>query len=171
MFRTLLISLACTLPALAFAQWQWIDKDGRKVFSDQSPPADIPAKNIIKQPGGRSPVAAAPAGAASAPQEASSGPRAAASAPKVGGKDKELEAKKKEAEAAEAAKNKAEDEKLAKARAENCSRAKVAKSGFDSGQRIARTNAKGEKEFLDDAARDVEAKRLQGIIDSNCKAS
>ena len=174
MFRTLLIGLACTLPALAFAQWQWIDKDGRKVFSDQSPPADIPAKNIIKQPGGRAP-AAAPAAAASAAAEAAvagaSAAKGSASAPKVSGKDKELEEKKKQAEAAEAAKKKAEDEKLAKARAENCTRAKQAKAGFDSGERIARINAKGEREYMDDATRAAEAKRVQGIVDSECKPS
>ncbi|MEP6823631.1 MAG: DUF4124 domain-containing protein, partial [Ramlibacter sp.] len=143
MFRTLLIGLACTVPALAFAQWQWIDKDGRKVFSDQSPPADIPAKNIIKQPGGRaaSPVAAAPAtDAASAPASAARA-STSASAPKVTGKDKELEEKKKAAEAAEAAKKKADDEKLAKERAENCARAKQAKATLDTGERIARLNA------------------------------
>jgi len=171
--RTLLIGLACTLPALAFAQWQWIDKDGRKVFSDQSPPADIPAKNIIKQPGGRAPapVAAAPAVAAEAAVAGASAPKATASAPKVSGKDKELEEKKKQAEAAEAAKKKAEDEKLAKAKAENCARAKQAKAGFDSGERIARINAKGEREYMDDATRAAEAKRVQGIVDSECKPS
>ncbi|RYG10990.1 MAG: DUF4124 domain-containing protein [Burkholderiales bacterium] len=173
--RTLVIGLACTLPALAMAQWQWIDKDGRKVFSDQSPPADIPAKNIIKQPGGRAPApspaaaAAASAVAAEAAVAGASAPRAGASAPKVSGKDKELEEKKRQAEAAEAAKKKAEDEKLAKARAENCARAKQAKAGFDSGERIARINAKGEREYMDDATRASEAKRVQGIVDSECK--
>jgi hypothetical protein len=32
------------------AQWQWIDKDGRKVYSDRSPPSDIQEKNILKRP-------------------------------------------------------------------------------------------------------------------------
>jgi hypothetical protein len=40
----------CTVPAIA--QWQWIDGQGRKVFSDRAPPADIPAKNILRSPGG-----------------------------------------------------------------------------------------------------------------------
>ena len=94
---------------------------------------------------------------------------AAASAPKITGKDKELEEKKKQAEAAEAEKKKAEEEKLAKARADNCARAKRAKAEFDSGVRIARTNDKGEREIMDDAARAVESKRLDGIIASDCK--
>jgi hypothetical protein len=178
MFRTLLLGLACALPALASAQWQWIDKDGRKVFSDQSPPADIPAKNILKQPGGRAPAAPSPAAAAAASAiaadaalAAASGPKAAASAPKVSGKDKELEEKKKQAEAAEAAKKRAEDEKIAKAKAENCARAKQAKAGLDSGERVVRINAKGEREFMDDATKAAESKRVQGIVDTDCKPS
>lgn len=166
----ILIGLACTLPALSHAQWQWIDKDGRKVFSDQSPPADIPAKNIVKQPGVKGqPVSAdawvAAASAASAPS------KPAASAPKISGKDKELEERKKQAQTAEAEKKKAEEEKFTKAKADNCGRAKQAKSSYDSGMRIATTNAKGEREIVDDAARAVETKRLQGIIAADCAAS
>ena len=51
--RVFALCLACMLPLLAQAQWQWIDKDGRKVFSDRAPPSDIPDKNILKQPGSR----------------------------------------------------------------------------------------------------------------------
>ena len=40
---------------------------------------------------------------------------------------------------------------------------------LDSGVRIARTNEKGEREFMDDAARAAEAKRTQDIIASDCK--
>lgn len=167
-----LLTLACAWPAIGFAQWQWIDKDGRKVFSDRAPPADIPAKSIIKQPGGKAmPVAAASAPAADADSApvTTAAAKPAASAPKVSGKDKGLEEKKKQADAAEAEKKKAEDEKLAKAKADNCARAKQAKAGFDSGVRIGRTNAKGEREIMDDASRASETKRLAGIIESDCK--
>jgi hypothetical protein len=164
----LLVSFAAA-PVLCFAQWQWIDKDGRKVYSDQSPPADIPAKNILKQPGLR----ASPAAMAAEPVAAASSQPAkpAASAPKLSGKEKELEDKKKQAEAAEAEKKKANDEQVAKMRAENCERAKRSKASFDSGARIARTNAKGEKEYLDDVARASETKRLEGIIANDCKVT
>ena len=95
--------------------------------------------------------------------------KAQASAPKVTGKDKQLEEKKKQAETAEAEKKKAEEEKVAKVRADNCARAKRAKADMDSGVRIARTNDKGEREVMDDAARAVESKRLEGIVASDCK--
>ena len=40
---------------------------------------------------------------------------------------------------------------------------------MDSGVRIARMNDKGEREIMDDAARAVESKRLEGIVASDCK--
>jgi hypothetical protein len=171
LLRVTLLGIACTaLPALCLAQWQWIDKDGRKVFSDQSPPADIPAKNILKQPTGAKArggeISMTPAAPASA---AVSAAKPAASAPKLSGKDKELEEKKKLAEAAEAEKKKAHEEEIAKARAENCERTKRAKATLDSGVRLSQTNAKGEREILDDAQRAAEGKRLEKLIASECK--
>ena len=152
----------------ASAQWQWTDKDGRKVFSDRAPPADILDKDILKRPAGRS----ATAGTTNAPASAAiaaSAPQGAASAPKLSGVDKELAEKKKKAEEAEAAKRKAEEERVLKAKVENCARAKQAQTSLGSGMRIARTNEKGEREVLDDAARASEQKRIQSIIDSDCK--
>lgn len=167
LLRASLLGLACALPALSLAQWQWIDKDGHKVFSDQSPPADVPAKNILRRPGSRSmPVEAAPAAVA-----ASQAAKPAASAPKLSGKDQELQEKKKQAEAAEAQKKKAQEEEVAKARADNCARAKRSKATFDSGVRVSTTNDKGEREIMDDAARANEIKRLERIIASDCKAA
>ena len=108
---------------------------------------------------------AAPAGSAPAK------PVVAASGPQISGKDKGLEDKKKQADAAEAEKKKAYDEQVAKVRAENCERAKRSKASFDSGARIARTNAKGEREFLDDAQRAAETKRLDVVIANDCKVA
>jgi hypothetical protein len=161
------LSLACSMPMLAAAQWQWVEKDGRKVFSDQPPPLDIPPARILKQPGAR----AAPVNPAAEAPPAAVAAAPAASAPKISGKDKELEERKKQAEAAEAAKAQEEKERQAKLRAENCTRAKQAKAGFDSGVRIARTNAKGEREIMDEGARAAEVKRLEGILSTDCKVS
>ena len=167
LLRATLLGLACALPALSLAQWQWIDKDGHKVFSDQSPPAEVPAKNILRRPGSRSaPVEAAPAAAA-----ASQADKPAPSAPKLSGRDQELLDKKKQAEAAEAQKKKAQEEERAKARADNCTRAKRSKDTLDSGVRVSTTNDKGEWEIMDDAARAGEIQRLKQIIASDCKAT
>jgi len=174
LFRLSLLTLACAFSAAAFAQWQWIDKDGRKVFSDRSPPPDVPQKNILKQPGNQFKAAAAAVPAAGdatavAASPAASSPATGASAPKISSADKELEAKKKQVADAEAAKRKAEEEKVVKAKIENCARAKQARTTFDSGVRVARTNAAGEREVMDDAARAAEVKRIQAVIDSDCK--
>ena len=171
-FRLSILTLACVFSVAAFAQWQWIDKDGRKVFSDRSPPPDVPQKNILKQPGNQFKAAAAPVvgdGATVAASPAASSPATGASAPKISSADKELEAKKKQVADAEAAKRKAEEEKAVKAKIENCARAKQARTTFDSGVRVARTNAAGEREVMDDAARAAEVKRIQAVIDSDCK--
>lgn len=176
MHKLLLLAVACTWAMGAAAQWQWIDKDGRKVFSDRPPPQEISEKNILKQPGGSLPrVTSAPtpvdgaqaAAPDSAPAPAASAPRPGASAPGAG-KDKALEEKKAQAEAAEAAKKKAEEQKLAKAKADNCTRARQARSAFDSGRPITQTNAQGERIFLDDTGRTAETKRLDGIIAADC---
>lgn len=170
--RTLILAIVSGSFALtATAQWQWMDKDGRKVFSDRAPPGDIQEKNILKRPGGINQAAAAPAsdGVTAAPSLAASLPASKASAPRLTGKDAQLEARKKQAEEEEEAKKKVEEEKMAKARADNCERAKRGLVSVQSGVRISVTNAKGEREFMDDNARAAEAKRLQAISESDCK--
>lgn len=159
-------ALAVLSSGVALAQWQWVDATGRKVFSDTPPPESVAEKNILKRPGASARASAAAPPAATTPVPKHDG----ASAPQPSGRDDELEARKKQAEEAEKAKKKAEDERLSKARAENCERAKGAKATLNSGVRIATTNAKGEREIMDDAARAREAKRLDDIIRADCGA-
>lgn len=161
----LLVLLACAAPLWAQAQWQWLDSSGRKVFSDRPPPAEVPPSRILRQPGVR-PAATEPAAATPAPA-----PAPVAAAPQAGGKDKALEEKKRQAEAAEAAKKKAEDERIARLKEDNCTRARQAQAMLSSGQRVVQTNAKGEMEFMDDATRASELQRVQAIIASDCKSS
>lgn len=173
--RNFLMGAACLMSMAASAQWQWTDNDGRRVFSDRAPPADVLEKNILKRPGGRGTTTgktdalASTAVTAPAVTAAASVPQGAASALKLSGVDKELVEKKKKAEEAEVAKRKAEEESILKAKVENCARAKQAKTSFESGMRMVRTNEKGEREVLDDAARASEVKRIQSIIDSDCR--
>jgi hypothetical protein len=174
--KHLIVAMATGLFALsAMAQWQWIDKDGRKVFSDRSPPAEIKDKDILKRPGGIRPAAtpettpgsaevASPSTLAAAPSAATK-----ASAPKLSGKDAELEAKKKLVEKEEAEKKKAADEANAKGRADNCESAKRSLASLQSGVRLSATNANGEREVFDDARRATETKRVQESIEANCK--
>ncbi|WP_345538569.1 DUF4124 domain-containing protein [Variovorax defluvii] len=163
---------ACLLAATtAVAQWQWIDQNNKKVFSDTAPPPEIPEKNILRRPGppasGRVTFSAAPApDATAAAVPAAAG---APAGPKPAGVDKELEEKARKAEEAEKAKQAAEAQKVAQAKAENCQRARQGKATMDSGIRVARLNAQGEREIMDDKARATETQRLQAVIDSDCK--
>lgn len=170
LLRTLLLCLTCAVPAIALSQWQWTDSAGRKVFSDQPPPAEVPQRNIQRQPGMRSnaPVVITPVDPAAPATPAAATPAKAASAAAPAGRDKDLEARRKQLEAADADKRKAEEDRIAKQRADNCVRVQQAKRTLDSGVRMARMNDKGEQEILDDAARAVENKRINELMVSEC---
>lgn len=170
--KLLKFALAASLLAITFgaaAQWVWLEKDGRKVYSDRAPGTEVPDKNILKRPGGavaKAPVAA-DAEAAGEPAPGASkavASTAAASAPKLSGKDKELDDKKKQAEAAEKAKAKEAEEKNAKAKSENCERAKKNLTTYKSGIRLKQSNAKGEAEYITDEGRAAETARLEGVL-------
>ncbi|MDB5884910.1 MAG: hypothetical protein JWR74_1081 [Polaromonas sp.] len=166
------LALAGGLVALsAAAQWQWVDKDGRKVFSDRAPPTDIPHKNILTQPASAA-LSTLPVKQDGWPTTlagtAVSAPSGKASMPKQSGRDPELEARKKLADALEAAKKQAESEKLAIAKADNCERVKKGQASLKSGTRLTTTNAKGEPEVMDEAARAAETRRLESIALADC---
>ena len=165
------VGLLC-LSASSMAQWQWMDRSGRKVFSDHPPPADIPEKNILKRPGGM----AAPltvvseqeekTAAASQPASAARAPQPTASEPALTPEQKK---KQKEEEAREAAKRKAEEEKIAKAKQENCQRAKTSLAALKTGIRVRTVDAKDEPTVLDDKGRAAEEARLKDVISKDCK--
>ncbi|RYF75516.1 MAG: DUF4124 domain-containing protein [Comamonadaceae bacterium] len=180
------LALACLLmPLSVLAQWQWIDSNGKKVFSDTPPPPGVAEKDILRRNGASQDRRAAPTAAASpaaplsldttapgaAPATAATPPQSGASNARSApaGVDKELEAKIRKAEEAEKAKRTAEEQKLKAARAENCTRARQSRATLDSGVRVARLNAQGEREVIDDAARASEQQRLDRIIESDCR--
>ncbi len=143
----------------ASAQWQWLDKDGRKVFSDRAPPPEVLDKNILQRPASKNAASAAVAPAL----------QGEASAPRPSGIDKDLAEKKAKADQAESARRKADQEKALKAKAENCTRARQARATYDSVQRIAQTNEKGEREIMSEASRAAEIQRIDAIIETDCK--
>ncbi len=166
----LLAALSSTLLALpAEAQWKWKDKSGHVQYSDLPPPPGTPEQDILGKPGsqkGRVSVFQTDSAGSGVPAAAASAASAALLPRTV---EPELEAKRKKAEAEVAARAKAEDAKIAAARADNCTRAKAQMATLDSGIRLARANAKGEREFLDDKQRADEAKRVRDIIAVDCK--
>lgn len=157
---TVALGLGASLPAAA--QWKWKDGTGKVQYSDRPPPATVPEKDILQRPAGARLVAPQPAPATPEATDAALKP----SAPTV---DKELEARRKKEEQEQEAKRKAEEERIAKLRAENCARARSYQQTLDSGVRIGRTNEKGEREILDDAARAKEIERNRQIMANDCK--
>ena len=154
--------LAFALLAMpAQAQWTWRDKTGQVNASDRPPPRDVPDKDIITRP--VPDLRRAPPASASAASGA-----AAASAPATV-LERELQARKRAAEQEQAAKAKAEEERNAAQRAENCRNARSQIAALEGGQRIARMNAQGEREVLDDRGRADEQRRARDAMAANCK--
>lgn len=157
------LGLALALPVLA--QWKWRDKAGQIQYSDLPPPAGTAEADILLRPNaGQRRATAAPAAAVAASDAASAAQRLA---PKAS--EPELEAKRRKVDEEAAAQKKADEARMAAARANNCTRAKAQVRAMESGVRVARTNEKGEREFLDDAARAAEAQRSRGVVASDCK--
>ena len=132
--------------AAAAQQYKWVDKDGRVQYGD-SPPPGVKATPLR-----------APAGPAAPP----AGAKAKALSPA----EKEADYRKRQAEAAKAhAKQEAaaQDEKTKK---ENCARAQEHLRTVESGQRLTRTDASGERYYLDDAQIAQEGARARkGVAD------
>ena len=172
--KFLILTIASNLLAVsAFAQWQWVDASGRKVFSDTAPPSSIKDQNILKRPSSKTPSTTSTTPTASLdpaplPSTASSSPVGSASVPKPTGKDLQLEAKKKQAENEQAAQRKADGEKTTRAKSEGCESAKRSLATLQSGIRIVSINAKGEQEVMDESQRLKEQSYAESIVKSNC---
>ena len=150
--RCLLLGAALAASLPVWAQYSWIDHAGRRVFSDQPPPANIPKKDIISERA--TPIAA---------------PVPTASAAVAGSQNNALEEKKKAAAEA-AARNSAEEQQLSIIqRTDNCMRARNALAGLQSGARISQFDAQGQRAYLNEAQRAAEVQRMLNIIDSDCR--
>ena len=164
-----LLALAAT-GAHAQSLWKWRDASGQMHISDTAPPAGTPAKNIISGPPGmvnQAPVLTVATPGAPAASAAPAEKPAASSAAETA-----LDKKKKAADQEKADKDKADraalDARNAAIRKDNCARAQSALATLQSGVRIGRTNAKGEREILDDAGRADEVKHAQEGVAANC---
>jgi Domain of unknown function (DUF4124) len=163
-FRALAALALIAFAATAQAQWKWKDANGQVHISNLPPPREVAEKDILARPGAPATATKAPAAPVAAASAAAAAPGTAA--PKV---DSELEKRRKLAEAEEQNKKKAEEAKLASQKVENCGRARSQLATLESGIRIAQTNAKGEREFMDDRARQGEVQRAREVIASDCR--
>lgn len=170
--KLLPLAMAALLMALspaADAQWRWRDKSGQVNASDRPPPRDVPDKDILSRPGpeARRVAAAQTTPAASGASDSKAQPPAASAPPGV--LEREVQARKRAAEQEQMAKAKTEEERLSAQRADNCRAARSHLTALESGQRIARTNDKGEREVLDDKGRAEEQRRASEVVASDCR--
>jgi hypothetical protein len=179
----LAIGAVIALLTLAWApagavQYQWRDTQGRMVYSDLPPPVSVAPDRIIRAP--QLPrVAASPlppgtaqvaTSATSAGSAASAGSAGSAGAGEAGlsNAEREMGWRKRladkaaeEKKAAEAARRKLE---LARA----CSDAQGDIRSLESGQRISRINAAGEREFISDAERSQRLASARKNVGERC---
>jgi hypothetical protein len=133
----LVLALACTVGA-AHAQIKcWNDANGKRVCGDAPPPGA--RVTTIRTPTGPE----APAAAAKDAKGAKKGPLTPA--------EQEQAYRKRQADAQKAAAKAEEERKEADARRQNCANAQEAVRVLESGGRIPRVDAKGERYFLDEA--------------------
>jgi hypothetical protein len=148
-----ILVLAFAVAGVAHAQYRWVDKDGKTRYGD-TPPPGVKATALGAPASG-----AAPAVPAADPKDPKKGPMTAA--------EREQDYRKRQ----EAAKK--DQEKSAKAgqaaaeKAENCTRAKEYKVTLDTG-RVARTNAAGERYYMDEAQIAQEQVKAQQTIQQAC---
>jgi hypothetical protein len=144
-FHRLAVFVLACLPLVATAEvYQYKDANGNTVFSDSPPPGAKAIRKDIRTP-----------------------PPPADSSGALNEKMQEFQKRREEAGEKEAkqAKEKAEQEKAA----ENCSRARSKVAALETGQRIVRFNAQGEREFLDDAGREKELAEARQSASEWCK--
>jgi len=165
---TMLLAGSLAPSGAASPTWQWRDAQGNIQFSDRPPPQSVPEKDILKRPPGvRGPlriVSSEPAPEASAPAA-----RSATSEPALSASDRKAQAEEAKRLKDEAAERKAIEASNAKIRADNCKASQAYLRDLEAGQRIARTNNKGEREFLDDQQRAAEIAKARAIAASDCR--
>lgn len=155
--RLLVLGSMLVFTAVASAQmYRWVDGDGKVHYSNTPPPAGAKAKTIIA-PASPSAPAASPDAAA---EDARKGPLTPA--------EQEQALRKRQMDAQKAQEKAALARKDDEAKKENCTRAREALATFESGQRISRTNAQGERYYLEDDVRAAETDKARAAVSDWC---
>lgn len=161
MTRTcLLIALLLAAAGASAQQYKWVDRNGRVQYGDV-PPAGVSAVPL-RGPSSRAPApAAVPEGKAEESDEVKKkGPLTL--------KDQEAEFRKRREDAEKARLKQAEAAEQMAAKKENCSLAQNQLRTMESGQRISRTDASGERYFLDDAQIAQETAKARQAVQQWC---
>lgn len=159
--RRLFVLLALTAFATAaFAQqFKWVDKDGKVRYGD-TPPPGVKATSLRPPPGAAAPAAKSPTTKGAAAKDVRKGPMTPA--------EQEQDYRKRQLEAQKGAEKAAEERKEAEAKAASCRSAQEQQRMLESGQRIARTDSKGERYFLEDTQVAQESARARELVKQWC---
>jgi Domain of unknown function (DUF4124) len=134
MKRAFFVLIAVAAAGAAFAQqYKWVDENGRVRYGDVPPPG-------VKA----TPLKPPPQGAATPAVPDTKGDAAKALTPEQAFRKRQEDAQKDREQQAKA-------EQDAQVKRENCQRAQDMLRTFESGQRISRTDSKGERYYLEDA--------------------
>jgi hypothetical protein len=150
MQKPIIVVLSFLVAAAASAQqYKWIDKDGKVRYGD-TPPPGVTA-NRMKPPSG--PVAPAPSPEANKQAKPLSPEAAFRKRQEDADKEREKQTK---------------TDQDAQTKRENCARAQDALRTLETGQRVARTDTKGERYFLDDGQVAQETARARQSVQQWC---
>ena len=169
-FAIVAVVVAIALPGAALAQaYKWRDEKGQMVYSDQPPPKNIPPGNVIQAP---KPSAAALAVAAATGGAAVSAPAGKAAAKPAAPKsvaEQEAESKKRQLESQKKSKEDADKAAQEQQRVAACASLRQSLAGLEGGQRVSRTDDKGERYFINDEQRAADiAKAKQEMAAARC---
>jgi hypothetical protein len=157
MKTTLILAIALAFSAAAMAQqYKWVDQNGRIQYGD-APPPGVKATPLRPPPG---PAAQPSAKAADTKAAAKKGPLSPA--------EQEAEYRRRQMEAEREQGKRAEADQQAAAKRENCARAQENLRTLEAGGRIARTDSKGERYYLEDAQIQQEAVKARQIVQDSC---
>jgi len=149
--------IALAMAGAAHAQlYKWVDKDGKTRYGDTPPPG---AKaTVMSAPASGSAPAAAPAGAPG--KDAKKGPLTPA--------EQEQDYRRRQLEAKKASEKDERESKDKAARQEACAQASEAVRTMETGQRISRVNAAGERYFVGDDEVAQELAKARQAQQKNC---
>jgi len=154
MNRTIIFGLGMLFAGLAGAQqYKWVDQNGKTQYGDVPPPG-VKAQRLKPPPG----PAPAPGAAAKKDEKGAAKPLSPEAAYRKRQEDAQKEREKE-----------MQGEQEASAKRENCTRAQEALRTLESGQRIARTDGKGERYYLEDAQIAQETARARQIVQESCR--
>lgn len=172
-FRTLHVAaLALALAAGTYAggatgQWAWKDDNGRLVYSNLPPPPNVKPAQIVRQPGPGAALAMPGPAETDASKPVAPAAPAKSNAPKTIA-ERDADFRKRQQERTEGERKAQEEEQKNAQKAADCERSRGYLKALEDGVRITRTDAAGNREYLDDAQRSAEADRARKNIAQLC---